>query len=380
MSPQAAATARNANALRPEIVRNEIVNKLDQMEYIQMGGEDNNYASAMSEVPMVNMDNPEEIYYTYDLVAGRLQPVSAGAESPVGSLDLPEKERYSTGSYKEKIQPEKGVGPRTAATPFDMQANLVQKFQLKVFLTREQVFWRGDEQLDGLVGMFGQSAHDELDSDHVVVLDTPWSDATNGQPYEVITNSAYSVIDDGMPGGNSDALPTVYVSPPTYRDIKLSKNITGKLSDNDRKIANHSLMMDLLGDEIDNIKQVWVKIPRENVQGEYVDEEGNVVKRAKDAAFDYALDPYDPDTGENVRNAVVGRPGPGSAFMPWWLGDLLDYQEDVPPSGEMAIDRQNGFFTQRWSEHDPTGTWTKVGTEFGNHLRRPENWTVVRNV
>ena len=381
------ATIRNAEQLKPEVIRNDMIETLTQLDYIQMGGEtdgDTTYASAASEFPLVNMDDPDEAYYTHHIVAGRMQPTAHDAESPLGSINLPEKEVYTTDSYKEKIRPDKGLRSRFKRSPYSVAATITLKFQIKTWLTREQVTWRGDEVIDGLIGMEGQTKHPDLPDDHDVTVANPWSDSANAEPYRNITNAVARTVDNGVAGGNSAPVPNLYGSPGALRDLKQTADMEERVAGVRIKSLDTGTLEEIIDEELGEIRRVRVNIPRENANGEMIDEDGDVVDEAKNAAMDNALEPWDPDmnsgAGGNRRCVVIGRPGTGSAFMPWFLEDLLDYQEDVPPSGEMAVDDEMGFFTQRWSTNDPVGTTIKTGQEVGFHLMRPENWHVLRGI
>lgn len=379
------ATIRNAENLAPEVIRNDMLETLTQLDYIQMGDDDDTrYASAMSEFPLVNMDDPEDAYYTYDIVAGRMQPTSHDAESPLGSINLPDAESYTTNSYKEKIRPDKGMRSRFKRTPFSVSAAITQKFNIKTWVTREQVTWRGDEVIDGLVGMRGQTKHPDIPASHDVTVTNAWSDETNAEPYKNITNAVARTIDNGVAGGNSRPTPLIYSGPSALRDLKQTKDMEDRVTGVRIKALDTDTVQEIIDEDLGGIRRVRVNIPRENANGEMIDEDGNVVNEAADAAMDNVLEPWDPEmnggSGGHRRCVIVGRPGTGSAFMPWFLEDLLDYQEDVPPSGEMAVDEQNGFFTQRWSSHDPVGTTIKTGQEIGFHMNRPQNWHVLRGI
>ena len=374
------ASMRTAQQLRPEVIRNDMLEKLTQLDYIQMGENDGTYASAMSTFPMVNMDDPDEAVYTWDVVAGPMAPSSYDAESPLGSISAPDIERYTTHPYKKKIRPDKGMRSRFKRTPFSVSAAIVQKLNLELWLTREQVTWRGDDLIDGLIGKHGQSKHPEIPTNNDDTVSNPWSDETNAEPFKNITNAVARVVDNGVAGGNSAATPLLYGSPGAIRDLKQTQDMEDRVKYVRIRSLDTDTIQEIIDEELGGIRRVRVQIPRKNAAGQYIDAEDNPVDTAAEAKKDNVLEPYDPETGETHRCVVIGRPGAGSAFMPWFLEDLLDFEDEIPPHGEMAIDETNGFFTQRYTSNDPVGTTVKAGQDVGFRLERPENWQVLRNI
>ncbi len=371
------ATVRNADLLKPEVIRNQMVETVDQMERINMG-DGRQYASALSEFPLINLDNPTEGYYTYDGVTGRMRPTAYDAESPIGTVDLPDKANVTIESYKKKLNPDKGVETHLSGLPFSAFARAVSKLQLEIFFTREQVTWRGDESVDGLIGQHGTSAHPDIPGDNVVDIATSWSDSVNATPYDDITNVAFDVVNNGYMGGNQQVLPNVYVGPRTFRDAKLTDDMENRLPDTMYGQVTDEVVNNIVSDDINNILPVMVYGPREDANGNYIDENDNIVDDADDAVMDNILEPYDPGSGTVQRNVVIGRPGAGSAYMPWFLDRLMEYQGEVP--GEMSVDPNNGFFTQVWNSPDPVATYMAAKQEIGFEVQRGENWAVLRGV
>jgi hypothetical protein len=354
-----------------------MVETVDQMERIEMG-DGQQYASAMSEFPLINLVDPTESYYTYDGVTGRMHPTSFDAESPVGTIDLPSKEDITIQSYKEKFNPSKGVETHLSGIPFSAFARAVSKLQLKIFFTREQIAWRGDEAVDGLIGQYGASAHPDIESDHVINVATAWSDSANAAPYDDIESLAFEIVNNGYLGGNQQVLPNIYMGAETLRDLKQTDDMEGRLPSTNYQQVTTEALANLITENVNNILPVMVYAPREDADGNFIDANGNVVDDADDAAMDNILEPYDPGSGSVQRNVVIGRPGAASAFFPWFLDRLQEREGDVP--GEMSIDPNNGFFTQVWNSADPIATYFAAKQEVGFSVTRGENWGVLRGV
>jgi len=372
------ATVRQADLLRPEVIRNEVVNKVDQMERIQLS-EEQGFASALNTFPVVNVDDPDEAWYTFDGMVSRMERVAHDAESPIGTLEVPDKEDLETHSYKEKFSPEKGTERRFDDTPYSVHQRAVQKIQLKIYLTREYVSWRGDEYIDGMIGQYGTDAHSSIPNDHVIE-GTDWSDSVNAEPVGELSQLAYETTANGFYGEGVPAQPTVYVGPSAMRDLKQTDDMEDRLSGVRIQNVNRDVISEIIDEDIGEIRRVMVQVPRENDNGELIDEAGNVVDDADEAAHDNILEPYDPATDTKVRNVVVGRPGPGSAYFPWFLDDLTETMDGVDVPGEIAIDEQEGFFVQRVGDWDPIGSWIKGAQEIGFQVPRGHNWGIIRGV
>jgi hypothetical protein len=191
--------------------------------------------------------------------------------------------------------------------------------------------------------------------------------------------SVYGVVNNGyLGGGNSQVAPNVYIGPRTLRDLKQTEDMENRLPSNRYQQVSTDAVTEIVSDDVNNVLPVMVYAPREDANGDYIDESGNTVDDADDAAMDNILEPWDPSTGAVQRNVVIGRPGAGSAFFPFFLDRLLEYEGDVP--GEIAIDSDNGFFTQVWNSPDPIATYFAAKQEIGFKIQRGENWAVLRGV
>lgn len=371
------ATQRNARDLKPDILRNEIVEFVDQMERIEAGG-DGMFASAMSEFPLVNLDDPDEEWYVMDGVRSPMDATSFGAESPIGTLDMPERDGTEVQAYKKKYRPDKGAETEFSRTPFSVYQRAAAILRMEIFLTREQITWRGDQHIDGLTGRFGDTPHPDIAADHVFDGVTAWSDSVNSSPYDNLTNAAYEVRNNGTFIGAN--LPNVYLSPSVARDLKQADDMQDRLSGVMVQNVTTEAMQRILDEEIGNVFKVAVYVPRTDANGNYLDESNNVVDSPDDAAQDNVLEPYDPSAGTVHRNVIVGRPGNGSAYVPWYSDRLLERANSAPDPGSVSVDNQNGFFTQVWNEHDPMVPNFKAGQEIGFKLQRPENWAIIHDV
>lgn len=373
------ATAHEADLLRPEVIRNEVVEKVDQMERIQLS-EGDGFASALNTFPVINLDDPDEAYYTFDGMVNRMQPTSAESESPIGTLEIPDKEDVETQSYKEKFNPSKTADRKFDNTAYSLFQRAVQKIQMKIYLTREIVSWRGDEALDGLIGQHGTEAHSAIPSDHVIDVGTAWSDSTNATPIDELGSLAYETTANGFYGEGVPPQPTAYMSPSVMRDLKSANQLDDRLSGVRIQSLDRETIGEIVDEDIGAIRRVMVEVPREDADGNLIDEDGNIVDEPDDAASDNILEPYDPATDSTVRNVVVGRAGPASAYFPFFLDDLTNTMDQVDIPGQLAIEQNEGFFVQRKGDWDPIGSWLKGAQDIGFHVERGENFGVLRGV
>lgn len=372
------ASVDQADLLRPEVIRNEIVETSDQMERINLG---DGYASAMDTFPLVNLDDPSEAWYTFSGSAGPMSPTSFDAESPVGTIEAPERDSLEIQSYKEKFNPDKGAETHfNQNTPYSVFARAVQKIQQKIYLTREQISWRGDSVVEGLIGEFGDDPHSDLRGDATITNPTDWSDSTNATPLDEIDQINYETTANGFYGNGVPPAPTLYISPGALRDLKQTDQMQDVLGANDMQRVTTDAVNEIFDEEIGGIQRVMVQMPRQDDAGNYLDDAGNVVDNVEDAAHDNILEPYDPATGAQIRSVVIGRFGPGTAYFPWFLDRLTERMDGADVKGEIAIEENEGYFVQRWSDEDPITSWIAGKMEIGYHLARPENVGVIQGV
>ena len=381
--PRNAATVSNAQLLRPDVVRNQMMETVDQMERINMGDQQG-YASASAIFPTVNLDNPVESYYQYDGVTSAMSPVGFDAEPPLMSLDLPSKAEVTIESYKEAFNPKRGVettlSSSSGAVPFSVYQRGVSKLNTKIWLTRELISWRGDSAVDGLVGKWGNTPHSEVAAEgNVRTVATAWSDAANATPVADIEDLAFDITNNGTMTGNQ-VMPSIFMGPKTLRDAKNTDEMADALPSNQYQRVTQDAVSDIIGEYVNDIRLVMVYYPRTNANGEYLDDAGNIVDDADDAVLDNILEPYDPVNDVVRRNVILGRPGAGSAYFPWYLDRLT---EDVGPGevpGEMSVDQQNGFLTYVWKKPSSRETYVSAEQELGFEVQQGSNFGVISGV
>lgn len=379
----------DAGLLSPKTLRNEIVEETNQMESIQPG-QSNEYASANSTFPAVNLDAPEESYFVIGGGVAPMTPTAYASESPIGALgDISERD-ITTDGYKRKLAPEKEVdaklnNPNQILSLYNWAA---RQLRTSLFLTREQVSWRGDAVTDGLIGVDGNTPHPDLPSANALDPATSYDDYAGSKPYQDLTHASYLLdqTDQGMMDANVSAEPTMYVSPSVWRDIKRNEDMQGRFTGVEVQGISGQQVRSLLDEEIPNIRKVRVRVPRRNDAGEFLDANGNTVDDIDDAEMDNVLEPYDPSAdagaGANRRNIVVGKPGQRSAFIPFFTENMGDFNEGSAPqmAGGFGVDRNRGFWTQTWMGQDPAVTWLKAVQDIGFHLELNEHWAVIKNV
>lgn len=374
------ATQQNARDVKPEILRNEIVENVDQIERVQAGG-DGQYASAMSLFPLVNIDDPDEEWYTMDGVRGPMSAVSFSSESPLGTLDLPDKDSLEIQSYKKKYRPDKGAETELSSTPFSVYQRAASVLRTEIFLTREQVTWRGDRHIDGLIGQYGTDPHDDVSADGFVNTSlTAWSDSANATPYDDITEAAYQVMNNGRMFGGNQAEPVMLVTPSINRDLKQTTDMEDRIINTRIGAVGDDDIRDIIDDDIASVQKVLVYLPRKDADGNYIDETGTIVDDPDDAAQDNVLEPYDPVSDAQIRHVIFIRPGAGTCFVPWFSERLLERSSAAPDPGTISIDDNNGFFTQVWNESDPLTTNFKAAQSIGFHIQRGENIAILSDV
>lgn len=372
-------TYQNTDGLTPEVLRNTMVETINQMNRITVNG-DGGYASALTVFPMVNMNSPEEGYYTFGGVTGGMPAAAPDAESPIGALTLPSKASYDTHSYKRKINPKKEVEVEldAANAPFSLFQYGSSYLRSETFIRREINTWRGDENVDGLIGPDGQTPHPDIsDEGNAYTSLTGWDDRTASDPYQNVLDISHDIKTQGLFEANENR-PVMFAGPDVIRDMRLNESLRDRLGVTRDSTLNTADVSGLMGDDISGIREVAVQVPRTNGDGELVDDEGNVVDEAEDAAMDNILEPYDVDAGTKRRNVVIGSPGVESAFCPWYLEKLTKTADNTPMTSSVSVDNQRGFLTQMWASDDPIETWMAAKQDFGFHVRRPQNWAIAQ--
>lgn len=361
-------TLRDADLLSPKTVRNEIVRDLDNMSRMDE-------LHATDVFPLVGLSDSEETYYKMDGARTGMQAAAVSAESPVGHIETLGQDDVGVDTYKEKISPEKGVD-----TELNTDEEILRLFEASteflredLRLTRSIISWRGDNQVDGMVGPDGTTPHPDLSSDHVLSPATQYSDLANSNPQADFIEADYLINEDGQSLNEASGV-TGYMSPSTLFDLKRNDDLQSRFSGVEVQGLTEQQVASVM--PFDNIETVRTQVVRTNSTGQPVDENGNVVDNPENAATDNVLDPYN---GSSVqRNIVVGAPGEVSAFIPFFVDRLAEMAANAPPTGDMSVDETNGFITQTWTQADPTISWLKIMQEVGFHLHRPDNWVVIQ--
>ncbi len=372
-----------AGLLSPKTLREEIVRDIDQMEAINGDGRT---ASASSEFPVVNLDAPEETYFTIGGAVAPMRPIDRDSESPIGTLGDIDEEKIDTTYYSEKLMPEKETdaklnSEREVLSLFRWAA---MDLRTKILLAREKYCWQGDSEVEGLIGEDGSTAHSDIPQSNIITPSTAWSDTTNAEPYADITDLILELREANQTffDANVDTSSRGYFSPRLWHDIKNNGDMRDRFSGVEIQRLNTEQVERLIDDELPEIRIVEVDIPRTDGDGNYLDEDGNIVTDVDDAAMDNVLEPYDPNAGEQVRCAVIGKPGASSAFQPWFEDNVGAFDDvDAPDHvGDFAIDGTRGFGTHTWMKADPPTSVLRAFQDVGFHLHLPDHWGIIQDI
>lgn len=374
-------TFAEAGLRSPKTLREEIVQDVDQLDFIT-GTEA--MASANSEFATVNLDAPEESYFTIGGAAGPMSHTPYASESPIGTLGDLDEESVTTKGYKEKLAPEKKTDAKLNSENeiLSLYRWAARQLRAATFLTREQIAWRGDDVNDGFIGTDGQTPHPDLPSNHIIQPGTAWSDTANSTPYDAISTAALLLkqTQQGFFDQNISIQPRIYYSPGVWHDLKNNADMKDRFSGVEVRGLTGEQVEQLIDSEIPNTREVRAQLPRTDANGNYLDEDGNIVEDVDNAVMDNVLEPYDPSAGTVRRNVVIGRPGP-TAMFPWFGDNMGDFNEpDAPETPNVAFDNQRGFGTQTWMTNDPRTTWLKAFQDIGFHLQLPEHWVVIQDI
>lgn len=372
---------QKAGLLSPKTLREEIVQDVDQLEFIT--GTDR-MASANSIFPAVDLDAPEENYFSIGGAVGTMQHVPYASESPIGTLGDIDENSVTTKGYKEKMSPEKETDTKLNSEKeiLSLYRWAARQLRATTFLTREKVAWRGDEVTDGLIGTTGDSAHPDLPADHVIQPATAYSDHANALPYEdfALASLLLKQTQQGFFDQNIEIEPRMYVTPGIWHDLKMNVDLKDRFSGVEVRGLSGEQVQRLIDSELPNVREVRAQIPRTDADGNFLDDQGNVVEDVDNAVLDNVLEPYDPVADTTRRNIVIGRPGP-TAFMPWFGDNMGDFDEpEAPETPDVAFDATRGFGTQTWVGEDPRVTWLKAFQDIGFHLQLPEHWAVIQDI
>lgn len=372
---------QKAGLLSPKTLREEIVQDVDQLEFIT--GTDR-MASANSEFAAVDLDAPEENYFSIGGAVGTMSHTRYDSESPIGTLGDISESSITTKGYKKKMAPEKETDTKLNSEQdvLSLYRWAARQLRAETFLTREKVAWQGDEVNDGFIGEDGQTAHPDLPGDNLIQPGTAWSDHANSTPYSDLATASLVLkqTQQGFFDQNVEIDPRMYVTPEVWHDLKMNDDMKDRFSGVEVRGLSGAQVERLIDSEIPEVREVRAQIPRTDADGNYLDENGNTVEDVDDAALDNVLEPYDAGAGTTRRNVVIGRPGP-TAFFPWFGENMGDFDEpDAPTTPNVAFDDTRGFGTQTWIGNDPRTTWLKAFQDIGFHVQLPEHWVVIQDI
>jgi hypothetical protein len=368
-------TLKQAGQFQPTVLRNEIVSSIDQAG--RRSGE--GVVNTTDVFPMKALQSSTETYFRRHGGVGGMRQTALDAESPVVDMESMSQTEITVEPYKAKYSPDKGVNtdlntPREIANVFEMA---VEELQSRLMIARDMVSWRGDGNVDGMIGQDGVSAHPDLRSDHVVTPSTPFSDQTNSTPQAEFMNAELLIDEDGSALDQAGPM-TAYMTPSTLYDLKLNAD----LSDRFTGVETQGLTMDQVANILpfEQVRKVRLQVRRTDDNGQYLDDSGAVATTEEDIAYDNILEPYDSANDTNRRNIVIGAPGEVSASIPFFVDRLAEMASNAEPSGQFAVDSTEGFVVQSWTDHDPAISWFKTMQEIGFELLRPDNWFVLQDV
>jgi hypothetical protein len=367
-------TLSRADELSPDTVRNQIVRDLQQLRTRGPRIDD--------VLPTIVLSDSEETYYRMDSAALPMRQTHLSAEAPTGDTEDLSEDQYSVDTFKKKRSPERGAD-------FELNNNedllnafnwTVNQLERELRMTREVAGWQGLDDVNGLIGTDGQTAHPSLSSDHVITGATAFSNTSTATPQAHFHEASYLLDTDGLMLDEMPT-PTAYISPSVERDLKQNDNLESRFSG----VAVQGLTMEQVANvlPIDNLEVVYTQKVRTNDQGEPIDDSDTVVDDRSNAVKDNILEPYDYTNTVQRRNIVFGTAGDEAAGGMPVLTDRLDnivQRGDESPNGSWAVDNSLGFITQSWWNEDPPQTWYKVAQEFGVEIVRPENWTVIQDI
>lgn len=367
-------TLSRADELSPQTVRNQIVRDLSQLQTRGPRIDD--------VLPTIVLEDSEETYYRMDSAALPMRQTALNAEAPIGDTEDLSEDQYSVDTFKKKRSPERG-----ADFELNTDEDLLNAFQWcvnqlerELRMTREIAGWQGLDDVDGLIGEDGQTAHPSFSTDHVLTPGTAFSDHANSNPQDHFHEADFLIDNDGLMLDEMPA-PTAYVPPSVMQDLKQNDDLESRFSG----VAVQGLTEEQVANvlPIDNIQTVYTQKVRTNDAGQPIDENDDVVEDRSNAVKDNILEPYDFSAGTQRRNIVFATAGDAAAGGMPVLTDRLDnivQRGDESPNGSWAVDNTLGFITQSWWEEDPASTWYKIAQEFGVEIVRPENWVVIQDI
>lgn len=361
---------RDAGVHSPRAVRNEIVKQIDNM------GRQSAYI-ADQVFPLVELSGESETYFTMNGAKTPMSKSTLNGESEVVYLEGLGEEDVDVDTFKAKVAPERGADEKLNREEeiLNLFEQATSTLREKLILTRSLVAWQGLDGIDGLIGEDGQTAHPDLDSNHVLT-GSDYSDTANSKPVDDTVEAEYLISTDGDQLDQVGPI-TAFVPPSVLKDWKLNDDLQANF-DSVSALNEDQLETAL---QLSNIRPVRTQVTRTNAAGKPIDENGNAVDKPKNAATDNILEPYDAANGTNRRNVVIMAPGVQTAFTPWFLDNLTNVARGNADEmkGSFTVDENQAFFTQSWMDEDPMLRWFKIVQEIGFHVWRPGNITVIQD-
>lgn len=359
-----------AEQLSPDRIQQRIIRKIEQMD-------DNRAFIADQAFPLYQMGAAKEIYHRQNGLRAPMQGTSLVSESPVASLEDLDEDEMSVTTLKEKISPERAVDEtlNNEQQILNIAEYVSDALRMDLLTSRSMMAWRGWNGVEGMIGETGTSAHSRIPTDHVITPSAAFSDEANSDPHDVFMTAQERIDIDGT-GFNSLPPITAYCPPEVIWDLKRNDDLQDRFSG--VRVRTIDTMDDLSQVIPIRIREIRTKVARTNANGEPIDENDNVVS-VNNAVDDNILEPYDPGSGTQTRNVVIGTFGREAALMPWFPDRLASHLDNTP-SPNWSVDRQNGYLLQSWTQNDPAISWRKIAQEIGFHVLRGENFCVLQDV
>lgn len=367
-------TLNRADNLSPTTVRNQIVRDLNQF---------NARGPSIDDIiPTLVLSDSEEQYYRMDSAVLPMKQAALDAEAPIADTEDMSTDTYNVDTFQQKRSPERGADFELNTDQELLNAFqwVVDQLERAIRITREIAGWQGLDDVDGLIGEDGNSAHSDIDSTHVITPGTAWSDHANSTPQDDLMAAEEEVSIDGL---MLDELPvpTAYIPPSVMYDLRQNDDLEGRFSGVETQGLTEDQVAGII--PVENVQTVWTKTIRRDDNGQPIDSSGNVVQDRSNAVKDNILEPWDEGSSTNRRNVVIGTAGdPRAAAMPVLTDRLNNIVEraDEDPVGSWSVDNTLGFVTQSWMTPDPVETWYKVAQEIGVEMVRPENWAIIQDI
>lgn len=368
----------DAEELSPKRIQNRIVRDVDNLS--------RSGAYLMNEAfPLYQMGDYEEVYHRLRGLRAPMPGSTLVSESPIAGLEGLSEDEMNVTPLKQKISPEKAVSAVLNANADIMDIANVVSMALRTDLltSRSLMAWRGYNGVPGMIGEDGLTAHPKLSGSHVLT-GSDFSDTANSQPHDVFSNAVERISKDGKRSGDVGPV-TAYVPTNVFWDLMRNDSLESRLPTDSTQTVNGANELETAL-SIDRVVEIRTKVPRTNDQGEPIAEDPDPsdstpppVVPVDEAEEDNILEPWDTSSATANRNIVVGAFGRDSGVMPWLVERLADHI-GAAPMGDFALNMQEGFLMQGWTQPDPVISWRKMAQEIGLELIRPDNYVVIQDV